>query len=79
VPSASERVTQPLAGEANARPAIATEPGHAAIAELAFSYWLAREDAEGSAEEDWLRAERELRIRRAEGSGDGKPDGPTTM
>lgn len=39
---------------------------HQKIAELAYSYWLSRAGAEGSAEEDWLRAERELRGARAE-------------
>jgi hypothetical protein len=33
---------------------------HAQIAELAYSYWLERGCADGSAEADWLRAEREL-------------------
>jgi hypothetical protein len=33
---------------------------HAQIAELAHSYWVARGCAHGSAEADWLRAEREL-------------------
>jgi len=32
-----------------------------AIARLAYSYWVARGYTGGSAEEDWLRAERELR------------------
>ncbi len=30
------------------------------IAELAYSYWLERGEHHGYAEEDWLRAEREL-------------------
>ena len=33
------------------------------IARLAYSYWQARGSKDGSAEEDWLRAERELRQR----------------
>jgi len=32
-----------------------------AIARLAYSYWVARGFAGGSAEEDWLRAEEEIR------------------
>ena len=32
-----------------------------AVAALAYSYWVARGCAGGSPEEDWLRAERELR------------------
>jgi len=35
------------------------------IARLAYSYWEARGGEGGSAEEDWLRAEQELRRRRA--------------
>ena len=31
------------------------------IARLAYSYWEERSSEEGSAEEDWLRAERQLR------------------
>jgi hypothetical protein len=38
------------------------EPAHEDIAQLAYSYWLEREDSgAGSPEEDWLRAERDLR------------------
>ena len=36
-----------------------------AIARLAYSYWAARGYSGGSAEEDWLRAEHELRTGRA--------------
>jgi hypothetical protein len=32
-----------------------------AVSDLAYSYWIARGCQGGSAEEDWLRAERELR------------------
>jgi hypothetical protein len=38
------------------------------IARLAHSYWEARGCQGGSAEEDWLRAERELRAARAGGA-----------
>jgi hypothetical protein len=34
---------------------------HEEIAQLAYSYWVAREYANGSSEQDWLRAERELK------------------
>ena len=37
---------------------------HAQIAELAHSFWIARGCVDGSAEADWLRAERELLARR---------------
>jgi Protein of unknown function (DUF2934) len=41
-------------------PAVA-EPSREAIAALAYLYWQARGGQDGSADEDWLRAERELR------------------
>jgi len=44
-----------------ARPA--NPPSHEQIAALAYSYWEARGRQGGSAEEDWLRAERKLRGR----------------
>jgi Protein of unknown function (DUF2934) len=37
------------------------EPTHEAIAALAYSYWEARGYQGGSPEQDWLRAEQELR------------------
>jgi hypothetical protein len=39
-------------------------PSHDEIACLAYSYWQARQGKEGSAFEDWLRAEQELTIGR---------------
>ena len=39
-------------------------PSHEDIAVLAYSYWDARGFQGGSPEEDWLRAEQELRSRR---------------
>ena len=40
-----------------------SEPKQEEIARLAYSYWEARGGEGGSAEEDWLRAEQELRTR----------------
>ena len=37
---------------------------HAHIEKLAYSYWIARDYAHGFAEEDWHRAERELKQKR---------------
>ena len=37
-----------------------TRPSHNDIAVLAYSYWLERGQPDGTPEEDWLRAEREL-------------------
>ncbi len=39
---------------------------HEEIALLAYSYWESRQGEEGSAEEDWLRAERELQSKRVQ-------------
>ncbi len=39
-------------------------PSNEEIAKLAHSYWIARGHAHGSAEEDWLRAEQELKAKR---------------
>lgn len=41
-----------------------SSPSREEIAKLAHSYWIARGYAHGSPEEDWLRAERELRNKR---------------
>jgi len=46
--------------------AAAAEPSREAVAELAYLYWQARAGRDGSADEDWLRAERELRQRGSE-------------
>jgi hypothetical protein len=53
--SAAEPVTQAVAA--------AAEPAHEEIARLAYLYWEARGCQGGCAEEDWLRAEAELRTR----------------
>ena len=44
--------------------ATAIGPSYEEIASLAYSYWEARGCQGGSAEEDWLRAEQELRAAR---------------
>ena len=50
----------------NPAPSIASKViDRQAIARLAYSYWVARGYNGGSAEEDWLRAEREIRTGRA--------------
>ena len=58
----------PLPGEASAEPqssseAVVHEPTQEEIAQLAYLYWEARGYQGGSSEEDWLRAEQELRVR----------------
>ena len=45
-------------------PAVAAPaPSHEDIQRLAYAYWEARGRRHGSSEEDWYRAERELRLR----------------
>ena len=39
-------------------------PTHAHIADLAYSYWEARGGQDGSAWDDWFRAEEDLKRRR---------------
>jgi Protein of unknown function (DUF2934) len=46
-------------------PSIVYEPSREEIAQLAFLYWESRGYQGGSSEEDWLRAEQELRVRAA--------------
>jgi hypothetical protein len=52
-------VGEPLA-EPAATPAATYKPTREDIAALAYSFWVARGCQNGSAEEDWLRAEGEL-------------------
>lgn len=40
------------------------EVTHEEVAKLAYSYWIARGYGQGGAEQDWLRAERELNSKR---------------
>jgi hypothetical protein len=47
-------------------------PDHHEIAQLAYSYWENRGYEHGFADEDWLRAERELRERRESQTGPNK-------
>jgi len=55
-PSAELETATPVAAAPGAE-----NPAPEAIAALAYSYWAARGCAGGSPEEDWLRAEQELR------------------
>jgi len=59
-PTTTGRATRSVAAQAAAT---VSGPSHAEIARLAYSYWEARAHRGGSPEEDWLRAERELRRR----------------
>ncbi len=44
---------------------VSYKPTHEEIAAVAFEYWIARGCQGGSADEDWLRAEQELRRARS--------------
>ena len=51
-------------GDSEVQPIGQSSPEHHEIAQLAYSYWEMRGYQDGSDEEDWLRAENELRERR---------------
>ena len=59
-PASAKRVKRTAPSEPTAAPAVC-QPSPDEIARLAYSYWEARGYAGGSSEQDWLRAERELR------------------
>jgi hypothetical protein len=71
ISSDGERGTGSFPSETRAQPPIhqesvnsdGNEPSHQDIAVLAYSYWLSRIEGEGSATDDWLRAEQELRTK----------------
>ena len=56
-------VTADAAEPALAEPVVEFSPAHEEIASLAYAYWVERGYTSGSPEEDWLRAEAELRQR----------------
>ena len=64
--AAAARAVEPVGDHSQPSDAVAetaapsSVPEHAQIARLAYSYWQARGEPEGSPEEDWLRAETEL-------------------
>jgi hypothetical protein len=59
-PASARRVKHTAPSELAAS-AVVCEPSQDEIARLAYFYWEARGHTGGSSEEDWLRAQRELR------------------
>lgn len=54
-----QKTTQaPVSGSAS--PSARDVPSHEQIAKLAYQFWEERGRPEGSADEDWLRAERQI-------------------
>jgi len=70
VTDASDKARDRVAGEARAN---GRAPGEEAIARLAYQLWLERGSPEGSAEDDWFRAEEALRASETAGHGTAKP------
>jgi hypothetical protein len=62
--SAARKMTNAPAAPVPAEVQI-TPQEHKRIARLAYSYWEARGRPDGSSEEDWFRAEAELRRRKS--------------
>jgi hypothetical protein len=60
-PKVSETLASEVSSSNPARTAVPATVDREAIARLAYSYWEARGYVGGSAEEDWLRAERKIR------------------
>jgi len=61
-PKVSETLASEVSSSNQARTAVPdSTASRETIARLAYSYWEARGYVGGSAEEDWLRAEREIR------------------
>ena len=52
--------SKPATGSSVSEQLKAVTPSHAEIAQLAQRYWTERGHQDGHAEQDWLRAEREL-------------------
>jgi hypothetical protein len=71
----SNGVASPPSSLSPVPPTAANELSRDEIATLAYSYWENRQGQDGSAEEDWLRAEQELRSKtvgvKTMGSGSG--------
>src|SRR5438067_13520908 len=61
--STTDAASTPAFETANTEPEASVQnPSQEQIAALAHSYWVARDCQGGSPEEDWLRAEQELRV-----------------
>jgi len=61
VSSVEVSVTEAIAAVSNSSSGDSLTPPREEVARLAYLYWLDRGCEHGSAEEDWLRAEQELR------------------
>jgi hypothetical protein len=61
--SPSAPATEPAIEEFSAVSVVPAQPSHDEVARLAYSYWESRGYQGGSSEEDWVRAELELRAR----------------
>ena len=70
VTDASDKARERVEGKPGAN---RRAPGEEAIARLAYQLWLERGSPEGSAEDDWFRAEEALRASETAGHGTARP------
>jgi len=70
ITEASDKARERVGGKPGAN---RRAPGEEAIARLAYQLWLERGSPEGSAEDDWFRAEEALRASETAGHGTAKP------
>jgi hypothetical protein len=70
VTDASDKARDRMEGEPGAN---RRAPGEEAIARLAYQLWLERGSPDGSAEDDWFRAEEALRASETGGHGTSRP------
>jgi hypothetical protein len=63
IPQAEKPVSSSVELQKPVSVAASYEPTFEEVSRLAYTYWEARGSQGGSPEEDWLRAEQELRVR----------------
>ena len=65
MPTQTRRLHKPTTGDGSREIPAAISPDHVSIARLAYLHWLERGCPIGSPEEDWSRAEQDLKNEQA--------------